>query len=208
MLEYIGLAVLGLAALIIGIVLIVRRKKAVGITLTVLGSLAFLAGTFLAVCTLILVDFIHNQPVKEPPVTGSVTAGTEAPVTETTEETSETDTETEEDDEILGGDWQTWRSYSDEYPITDDLTVCLSLFDDSTGYAVYDSSDGNRIASLVNDTENAVDPWNTVSDDINGDGINELGIVLTNGETLWYRYVEGGMWNENNVNGCFERTDK
>ena len=186
MLPYIALAVTGLAALIIGIVLTVRRKKAAGITLTVLGALAFLAGTFLAVCTFILVDFIHNQPVKEPPVTEPVTT-------------------TEGSDDMTGGDWQTWRSYSDKYVINDSLTVYLSLFDDSTGYAVYDSSDGSRIASLINDTGNAVEPWEITSDDIDSDGVNELGIVLTGGETLWYRYIEGETWNENNADGCFER---
>ena len=204
MLQYIVLAVIGLAALIIGIVLTVRRKKGAGITLIVLGTLAFLAGTFLSVCAYILVDFIHNQPVKEPPAAEPVTAET----SETAAGTSDTYTETEESYEIVGGDWQTWRSYSDEYVITDGFTVCLSLFDDSTGYAVYAGSDGSRIASLVNDTETAVDPWNITSEDIDGDGINELGIGLTDGETLWYRYNEGETWSENNTNGCFERTEK
>ena len=203
MLPYIALAVIGLAALITGIILIIRRKKAVGITLAILGTLAFIAGTFLAVCTFILVDYIHNRPVKEPPAAGPVTTAAE-----TAAETSDTYTGTEETGDIVGGDWQTWRSYSDEYVITDSLTVCLSLFDDCTGYAVYDSSDGSRIASLVNDTETAVDMWNITSDDIDGDGINELGIGLTDGRTLWYRYIEGETWSENNTDGCFERTEK
>ncbi len=203
MLPYIALAVAGLAALITGIILTVRRKKAVGITLAILGTLALIAGTVLAVCTFILLDFIHNQPVKEPPAAGSVTAETEAAAG-----TSVTYTETEEAGDIVGGDWQTWRSYSDEYVITDGLTVRLSLFDDGTGYAVYDSADGSRIASLVNDTETAVDQWNITSGDIDGDGINELGTGLTDGSTLWYKYIEGETWSENNINGCFERTDK
>ena len=203
MLPYIALAVVGLAALIIGIIFLTRSKKAVGITLTILGALAFIAGTFLAVCSFILVDYIHDQPAKEPPVTGSVT--TEA---EITDETSDAYTETEEADDIVGGDWQTWRSYSDEYVITDSLTVRLSLFDDNTGYAVYDSSDGSRIASLINDTGTDVDRWKIISEDIDGDGVNELGLGLTDGETLWYRYIEGETWSENNINGCFERTEK
>ena len=198
MLSYIALTVIGLAALIIGIILMIRRKKAAGITLTVLGALAFLAGTLLTVCAFILVDFIHNQPVKEPPVAGSVTSETETAVDLPDEEPN---------DNNAGGDWRSWRSYSDEYIITDELTVCLSLFDDSTGYAVYDCSDGSRIASLVNDTEIAVDPWNITSEDIDGDGVNELGIVLTDGETLWYRYIEGEMWSESNTGGCFEQVD-
>lgn len=209
MLPYIVLAVIGLAALIAGTVLTVRRKKAAGITLAVIGALAFIAGTVLAVCTFILVDYIHNQPVKEPPSAGSVTTEEKTTAeTQTADDTSEAYTEPEEDGDIAGGDWQTWRSYSDEYVINDDLTVCLSLFGDNTGYAVYDSSDGDRIASLVNDTGADVDLWNITSEDIDGDGVNELGMVMTDGKTLWYRYIEGKTWDENNINGCFERTEK
>lgn len=76
MLPYIALAVSGLGVLIAGIILITRKKKTAGIILTVVGALAGLMGAFLIACTLILVDFIHNQPPKEPPVTA------EAAVTE------------------------------------------------------------------------------------------------------------------------------
>lgn len=113
----------------------------------------------------------------------------------------------EEDEEILGADPDTWRSYSDEYEICPGVWVSVSLFDDCTGYAVYDE-DYCRIGSLVNDTGTALDQWNVILDDIDGDGVNELGTVLENGETLWFAYDEDGVWSESNTGGCFVRVKK
>ena len=150
MLPYIALAVTGLVVLAAGIILIIRRKKAVGITLTVLGAAAGLTGAFLTVCTFILVDYIRNRPADEPPA-----------VTEITEDIfveSENDLTGE-----IGNDWRTTRSYSDNIVISDELTVCLSVLDDTKGYAVYDSSDGNRIASLISDIFSDLDLWNVTA---------------------------------------------
>ena len=193
MLPYIALAVTGLVVLAAGIILIIRRKKAVGITLTVLGAAAGLTGAFLTVCTFILVDYIRNRQADEPPA-----------VTEITEDIfveSENDLTGE-----IGNDWRTTRSYSDNIVISDELTVCLSVLDDTKGYAVYDSSDGNRIASLISDSSSGLDLWNVTASDLDGDGVNEIGAYLTNGETLWFRY-NGRTWNEENPSGCFERTE-
>ena len=193
MLPYIALAVTGLVVLAAGIILIIRRKKAVGITLTVLGAAAGLTGAFPTVCTFILVDYIRNRPADEPPA-----------VTEITEDIfveSENDLTGE-----IGNDWRTTRSYSDNIVISDELTVCLSVLDDTKGYAVYDSSDGNRIASLISDSSSDLDLWNVTASDLDGDGVNEIGAYLTNGETLWFRY-NGRTWNEENPSGCFERTE-
>ncbi len=193
MLPYIALAVTGLVVLAAGIILIIRRKKAVGITLTVLGAAAVLTGAFLTVCTFILVDYIRSRPADEPPA-----------VTEITEDIfveSENDLTGE-----IGNDWRTTRSYSDNIVISDELTVCLSVLDDTKGYAVYDSSDGNRIASLISDSSSDLDLWNVTASDLDGDGVNEIGAYLTNGETLWFRY-NGRTWNEENPSGCFERTE-
>ena len=193
MLPYIALAVTGLVVLAAGIILIIRRKKAVGITLTVLGAAAGLTGAFPTVCTFILVYYIRNRPADEPPA-----------VTEITEDIfveSENDLTGE-----IGNDWRTTRSYSDNIVISDELTVCLSVLDDTKGYAVYDSSDGNRIASLISDSSSDLDLWNVTASDLDGDGVNEIGAYLTNGETLWFRY-NGRTWNEENPSGCFERTE-
>ena len=193
MLPYIALAVTGLVVLAAGIILIIRRKKAVGITLTVLGAAAGLTGAFLTVCTFILVDYIRNSPADEPPAVSEIT--------EDIFVESENDLTGE-----IGNDWRTTRSYSDNIVISDELTVCLSVLDDTKGYAVYDSSDGNRIASLISDSSSGLDLWNVTASDLDGDGVNEIGAYLTNGETLWFRY-NGRTWNEENPSGCFERTE-
>ena len=204
MLGYIILAVVGIIILVIGIFLIVRKdNKPVGIILTVIGIIISFGGIFLTVCTIILVDFIHSQPVKEPPapVQTQLTAASEAAELY---DTADTDGNYLSDGES-GSDWRTWRSYSDDYTVTDGLTVCVSLFDDGTGYAVYDSADGQRIASLVNDSGTDMEQWKISAADTDGDGVNEIGIVLTNGETLWFGYKAGEIWSEDNTSGCFER---
>jgi len=105
MMLYIGLAIIGLAALIIGIILTVRRKKIVGITLTVIGALAFIAGIILTVCVILLVDFIHNQPPDESPVT-EITEKLPTDIeTVKTEETE--DLIIYETGEADGNDWRT-----------------------------------------------------------------------------------------------------
>ena len=41
------------------------------------------------------------------------------------------------------------KSYSRDYQLTDDLSICVSLLDDSSGYAEYDTYDGRRIGTLL-----------------------------------------------------------
>ncbi len=112
-----------------------------------------------------------------------------------------------DDDEILGADPDTWGSYSGDYEIYDGFSVSISIFNDCTGYAVYDE-DYCRIGSLLNDTDIALDNWNVIADDIDGDGENELGAALENGETLWFAYDEYGVLSDSNTGGCFVRVKK
>lgn len=100
-----------------------------------------------------------------------------------------------------GGDWHTWRSYTDDYVVKDDLSVTLSPLDGGKGYAVYDASTGERIGTL----SDGGGEEEILSEDIDGDGICELGIVLPE-TTVWYRYT-GSPWVEGTGGGCFERVE-
>ena len=100
-----------------------------------------------------------------------------------------------------GGDWHTWRSYTGDYAVTEDLSVTLSPLDGGKGYAVYDASTGERIGTLSEGSGQE----EILCEDIDGDGVCELGIVLPNG-TAWYRYT-GSPWVEGTGGGCFERVE-
>ncbi len=100
-----------------------------------------------------------------------------------------------------GGDWRTWRSYTGDYAVTEDLSVTLSPLDGGKGYAIYDASTGERIGTLSEGSGQE----EILCEDIDGDGVCELGIVLPNG-TAWYRYT-GSPWVEGTGGGCFERVE-
>ena len=100
-----------------------------------------------------------------------------------------------------GGDWRTWRSYTGDYAVTEDLSVTLSPLDGGKGYAIYDASTGERIGTLSEGSGQE----EILCEDIDGDGVCELGIVLPNG-TAWYRYT-GSPWVEGTGGGRFERVE-
>ena len=117
-----------------------------------------------------------------------------------------TDNDINDDNKIVdnetetGSDWRTQRSYTSDFQIKSDLTVCLSRFDDGNGYAVYDSKDGSRIGSLVAE----LDGNELIScADYDDDGIFELGLGGTPSGDIWFRYVDK-PWSEG---GCFEEYD-
>ena len=100
-----------------------------------------------------------------------------------------------------GGDWHTWRSYTRDYSVKDDLSVTLSPLDGGKGYAVYNASTGERIGTLLDGTGQE----EILCEDIDGDGVCELGIALSSG-TVWYRYT-GSPWVEGTGGGGFERVE-
>ena len=86
---------------------------------------------------------------------------------------------------------------------------CLSPLDNRNGYAVYDSANGARVGTLLWGSEKEAD-WQAKAqmEDLDHDGIKEIGISMADGEILWYHYREGleDTWPENKC-GCFEKVD-
>ena len=110
----------------------------------------------------------------------------------------------QEDDPAVtenGGDWRTWRSYTGDYAVKEDLSVTLSPLDGRNGYAVYNASTGERIGTLHEGSGQE----EILCEDIDRDGICELGIALSE-ETIWYRYTDT-PWVEGTGGGCFERVE-
>lgn len=106
---------------------------------------------------------------------------------------------------VPGEDWRTWRSYSDDYVISDDLTVTFSLFDEADGFAVYSAWDGERIASLIY-PEGMSASWEDMFwvEDYDGDGLNDIGLFLEDGTELWFLFWPDrmGSWPDD-PEGCF-----
>ena len=103
------------------------------------------------------------------------------------------------DGEIVGGDWRTHSSYSDDYVIAEGFSVCFSPLDNKAGYAVYNSADGSRVGTL--EAQDVV-AEGFVTNDINGDGFNDVTII---DGSFSYIYVYADKpWIEGVGGGCFE----
>ena len=152
--------------------------------LTAVGIVPVLVSVFLFICTLWLLYGIQTQKLE-------------------TEPYFETD--------IAGDDWRTFRAYSEDLHLDDagTLIFCLSPLDSKNGYAVYDSANGARVGTLLWGSEKEAD-WQAKAqmEDLDHDGIKEIGISMADGEILWYHYREGleDTWPENKC-GCFEKVD-
>ena len=66
----------------------------------------------------------------------------------------------------------------------------MAVFGDGSGYAVYDSETGDRLGSLV--VIGITGQEDFVTNDLDGDGINELGVVFPAG-IEYFRYT-GEPW--------------
>lgn len=87
----------------------------------------------------------------------------------------------------------------------------MSGFSDGSGFAVYDSRNGDRVGSLViknsaGDIENVGANAEIRCEDTDGDGIKELGIVMSQDRTVWFRYT-GNVWTEGSGGGWFSQID-
>ncbi len=176
MVYYIIMTILGVLMVWFGI----KRNKFV----VTAGALLATAGLFLVICTIILAYSVsHSEPKISPDYEN----------TNDIYEGSVTDISDSEDGELVGADWRTWRSYTADYVISDSLTICMAPYDDKMGFAVYDSKNGDRIGSLA--VKNAGYDTEISCEDIDGDGVKELGFAESADKTVWYSY-DGGSWNK------------
>ena len=174
--------------------------------LTTVGIIPILLSVFLFICTLLLLYGIQSQE----PVAGPTE--NEKIIAETTDKESDLEPEGHNSDSNdPGSDWRSYRGYSEDLHLddTDVLIFCLSPLDNKKGYAVYDSTNGARVGTLLWETQKEAD-WQSeiLLKDLDDDGIKEIGIAMTDGEILWYHYRQDleGTWPENKM-GCFEIID-
>ena len=193
---YIIMTILGAALIVYGI----KKSKLIMVG----GILLAGVGLFLVVCTIILASAVRNSepnPKFDNEENGYIIGSSENDETYINTAGNE-----------AGADWRTWRSYSNDYVISKDVTVCLSYFDDGSGFAVYNSSNGDRIGSLVvrdaSGNKENVSPDTVIKcEDTNSDGVSELGVVISPERTVWFKYT-GEAWKEGVGGGCFLQTEE
>ncbi len=102
-------------------------------------------------------------------------------------------------DDTIGGsdgaDWQSTGMYSNVYSLSDDINVYFLDLDE--GYSVYtnakDSDDEpNHLCDIYLDEEQTQYSWDELTDeivveDLDGDGIGEIGLVASDDNILWYQ---------------------
>ncbi len=104
--------------------------------------------------------------------------------------------------------WREQKSYSRDYQLNDDMSICVSLLDDSSGYAVYDTYDGERIGTLSwpSDQISASDLELKIAD-ADSDGINDVGVITQNSNIIWFKFSPDKQYSKENPSGCFETID-
>lgn len=172
----------GAAVMTSGIILAKRSGRKVWHICTAVGALIFAVSLFFVICTLLLTQGIQNQ---QPTDSNLV----DPPVSE---------------------NWRDKRGYSDDYTVGNGINVCFIWSDEDDGqegWAVYDSNGGDLIQFLFPqgyypemDFINEMDCLKT--EDYDGDGQNELGIVAESGAVMWYNwhdYCLEYLWTESGV---------
>ncbi len=181
MIPFIIMAVVGTALLVAGIII----KKKFKIAMIIVGAILLTIGGFIVLLSLyfgwaVSVDAPYDYDEED--IDGGEV----------------------DDGNICGEDWTTWRSYTGHCEITEDLAVTMSVFDDLTGYAVYDAEYGDRIGSLADIQVTGQEDF--VAEDIDGDGVNEIGVLLPEG-TVYYRYTDE-VWVDGVGGGAFEKVEE
>lgn len=101
--------------------------------------------------------------------------------------------------------WREQKSYSRDYQLNDDMSICVSELEDSTGYAVYDTYNGERIGTLSWPSDQiSVSNLELKIVDADGDGNNDVGVVTQNSDIIWFKFSPDKQYNKDNPNGCFE----
>ena len=185
---YVIMVILGTLLIVYG----VKKSKLI----LVGGALLAAGGLFLIVCTIILASAVRNSE-PNPKFEDDIVFNHGEVIDITDGEVIYSDGD--------GGDWRTWRSYSADYAVGNGKSICLSCFDDGSGYAVYDSSNGVRVGSVILDAGQKVTADTGIRcEDIDGDGLNEIGIALSEDDIAWYHYTDN-VWKEGEGGGCLAR---
>lgn len=106
---------------------------------------------------------------------------------------------------LANTNWREQKTYSQDYQLNEDTSICVSMLDDLGGYAVYNTENGERIGTLAwPNYQIGVGEWELKIADVNGDKSNDIGVIMQNSTVIWYKYSPNKEYGKDNPNGCFE----
>ena len=106
---------------------------------------------------------------------------------------------------LANTNWREQKTYSQDYQLNEETSICISTLDDLSGYAVYNTENGERIGTLAcpNYQIGAGEQELKIAD-VNGDKSNDIGVIMQNSTIIWYKYSQNKEYSKDNPNGCFE----
>lgn len=106
---------------------------------------------------------------------------------------------------LANTNWREQKTYSQDYQLNEDTSICVSMLDDLGGYAVYNAENGERIGTLAwPNYQIGVGEWKLKIADVNGDKSNDIGVIMQNSTVIWYKYSPNKEYSKDNPNGRFE----
>ena len=106
---------------------------------------------------------------------------------------------------LVNTNWREQKTYSQDYQLNEETSICVSMLDDLSGYAVYNTENGERIGTLAcpNYQIGAGEQELKIAD-VNGDKSNDIGVIMQNSTVIWYKYSPNKEYSKDNPNGRFE----
>lgn len=106
---------------------------------------------------------------------------------------------------LVNTNWREQKTYSQDYQLNEETSICISTLDDLSGYAVYNTENGERIGTLAcpNYQIGAGEQELKIAD-VNGDKSNDIGVIMQNSTVIWYKYSPNKEYSKDNPNDRFE----
>ena len=106
---------------------------------------------------------------------------------------------------LVNTNWREQKTYSQDYQLNEETSICISTLDDLSGYAVYNTENGERIGTLAcpNYQIGAGEQELKIAD-VNGDKSNDIGVIMQNSTVIWYKYSPNKEYSKDNPNARFE----
>ena len=100
---------------------------------------------------------------------------------------------------LVNTNWREQKTYSQDYQLNEETSICISTLDDLSGYAVYNTENGERIGTLAcpNYQIGAGEQELKIAD-VNGDKSNDIGVIMQNSTVIWYKYSPNKEYSKDN----------
>lgn len=106
---------------------------------------------------------------------------------------------------LANTNWREQKTYSQDYQLNEETSICISTLDDLSGYAVYNTENGERIGTLAcPNYQIGTGEQELKIADVNGDKSNDIGVIMQNSTVIWYKYSPNKEYSKDNPNGRFE----